>query len=98
MPAFFACASSRANCELSRLSTTAPPGSTPEKISALASAIASMPAKNSRCTGSTVVMTATCGRTIFTSGVISPEWFMPISKIANRTDAGQRANDSGTPQ
>ena len=56
---------SRANCELSRLSTTAPPGSTPAKISALASAIASMPAKNSRCTGSTVVMMATCGRTIF---------------------------------
>ena len=33
-------------------------GSTPSKISALASAIASMPAKNSRCTGSTVVMTS----------------------------------------
>ena len=74
------------------------PGSTPEKISALASAIASMPEKNSRCTGSTVVMIATCGRTIFTNGSISPAWFMPISKIANFADAGQRASVSGTPQ
>ena len=38
------------------------------------------------------------GRTIFTSGSISPAWFMPISKIANRDDAGQRASVSGTPQ
>ena len=45
-----------------------------------------------------VMMIATCGRTIFASGVISPEWFMPISTIANRIDAGQRASDSGTPQ
>ena len=52
------------NCALSRLSTAAPPGSSPAKISALASAIASMPSKNSRCTGSTVVMIATCGRTM----------------------------------
>ena len=83
---------------MSRLSTTAPSGSSPEKISALASAIASMPAKNSRCTGSIVVMMATCGRTIFTSGVISPAWFMPISNTAKRVLAGQRANDNGTPQ
>ena len=60
---------SRAKCELSRLSSAAPPDSIPAKISALASAMASMPAKNSRCTGSTVVMIATCGRTIFVSGV-----------------------------
>ena len=98
MPSFLARRCSRANCELSRLSTTAPPGSSPSKISALASAIASMPAKNSRCTGSTVVMIATCGRTIFTSGSISPAWFMPISNTAKRAVAGQRASDSGTPQ
>ena len=72
MPSFLAFRCKRANCELSRLSTTAPPGSTLPKISALASAIASMPEKNSRCTGSTVVMTATCGRTIFTNCSISP--------------------------
>ena len=69
---------SRSNCALSRLSTTAPSDSRLSKISALASAIASMPAKNSRCTGSTVVMMATCGRTILTSaadfaGVIHPD-------------------------
>ena len=43
--------------------TAAPPGSMPWKISALASAMASTEGKNSRCTGSTVVMIATCGRT-----------------------------------
>ena len=48
--------------------------------------------------GSIVVMMATCGRTIFTSGVISPAWFMPISNTAKRVLAGQRANDNGTPQ
>jgi len=72
MPSFLALRCSLANCELSRFSTTAPPGSSPTKISALASAIASMPAKNSRCTGSTVVMTATCGRIILTRVSISP--------------------------
>ena len=62
----------RANCGFSRFSTAAPPPQGPRKISALASAIASTMAKNSRCTGSTVVITAICGRTIFTSGSISP--------------------------
>ena len=80
------------------LITAAPPGSMPRKISALASAIFSTEPKYSRCTGSTVVTMATCGRTIFTKGVISPAWFMPISKIAYLTSAGQRASDSGTPQ
>ena len=46
-----------------RLSTAAPPGSSPTKISALASAIASSVPKNSRCTGAIVVTIATCGRT-----------------------------------
>ena len=45
-----------------------------------------------------VVMIATCGRTILTNGVISPAWFMPISKIAYCALAGNRASDSGTPQ
>ena len=45
IPAFCAASRSRANCGLSRLSTAAPPGSTPEKISALASAIASIEPK-----------------------------------------------------
>ena len=73
---------SRANCGLSRLITAAPPRSSPRKISALASAIASTEPKNSRCTGSTVVMIATCGRTSRVSGSISPAWFMPISNTA----------------
>ena len=55
------------------------------------------PAKNSRCTGSTVVMTATCGRTIFTSGVISPAWFMPISKIAKRASPGSAPATAARP-
>ena len=78
--------------------TAAPPGSMPEKISALASAMASTEGKNSRCTGSTVVMIATCGRTSLVSGAISPAWFMPISSTAYRALCGQRASDSGTPQ
>ena len=43
-------------------------------------------------------MIATCGRTIFDSGVISPAWFMPISKTPNSVSAGMRARVSGTPQ
>ncbi len=54
------------------LTMATPPGSSPAKISALASAIASTLAKFSRCTGATVVMIATCGRTMRRSGVISP--------------------------
>ena len=58
-----------ANCGLSRLSTAAPPGSRPRKISALASAILASVPKNSRCTGAIVVINATCGRTSRDSGV-----------------------------
>ena len=73
-------------------------GPGPRKISALASAIASMPAKNSRCTGSTVVMTsATCGRIISLSGSISPAWFMPISKIANDRSRAARQRQRHAP-
>ena len=75
-----------------------PPGSRPAKISALASAIAASLANCPRCTGSTLVMTAICGRTIRDSGVISPAWFMPISNTAKRVAAGMRASVSGTPQ
>ena len=39
----------------------APPGTSPSKISALASAIASTERKKPRCTGATVVMMAICG-------------------------------------
>ena len=41
---------------------------------------------------------ATCGRTIFTSGRISPGWFMPISKMPKSQSCGSRASVSGTPQ
>ena len=75
-----------------------PPGSIPSKISALASAMASTEGKNSRCTGSTVVMIAACGRTMAVSGLISPGEFMPISFTANTLSAGMRASVSGTPQ
>jgi hypothetical protein len=51
----------------------------PQKISPLASAMAEIERKNSICTGSTVVITATCGRTMRVRGSISPAWFMPIS-------------------
>ena len=62
--------------------TAAPPGSSPRKISALASAILASEPKNSRCTGAIVVMIATCGRASRDSGSISPAWFMPISSTA----------------
>ena len=55
---------SSGKCGLSRGRTAVPPGTRPWKISALASAISSMDLNCARCTGSTVVMTATCGRTI----------------------------------
>ncbi len=55
-------------------------------------------AKFSRCTASTVVISATCGRASFVSGVISPAWFMPISITANAVFGGMRASVSGTPQ
>ena len=45
-----------------------------------------------------VVISAACGRTMRTSGVISPGWFMPISNTPNRAPAGMRASVSGTPQ
>ncbi|MOA17229.1 hypothetical protein D3C78_1374790 [compost metagenome] len=77
---------------------TEPPSSKPSKISALAAAISSMFLKLPRWAGAIVVMIATCGRTIFTSGRISPEWFMPISNTPNSVSAGMRASVSGTPQ
>ena len=48
-------------------------------------------------TASTLVMMAMSGRTMRVSGVISPAWFMPISKTPNWLDAGMRASVSGTP-
>ena len=60
--------------------------------------MASTDGKYPRCTGSTVVTTATCGRTISASGVISPGWFMPISSTAKALSGGMRASVSGTPQ
>ena len=69
-----------------------------EEISALASAIAATDGKNSRCTGSTVVTIAACGRTMVVSGLISPGEFMPISAMANCASRGMRAKVSGTPQ
>jgi hypothetical protein len=44
------------------------------------------------------VITATWGRTSFTSERISPAWFMPISNTPNDASTGMRASDSGTPQ
>ena len=49
-------------------------------------------------TGSTVVTTATCGRTMPVSGTISPAWFMPISNTPKALSRGMRASVSGTPQ
>ena len=56
-----------------------PPARSPEKISPLASAMAASEAKCSIWTGSTVVISATSGRTWAVSGTISAAWFMPIS-------------------
>ena len=75
-----------------------PPGSSPWKISPLASAIASSLAKNSRCAGAIVVTMATCGRTSRVSAASSPAWFMPISNTPNCVVARHpRQADSGTP-
>ena len=80
-PAVLAAFSRKANCSLSRLSTAWPPGTTPSKISAFAAAISSRSRKLPRWAGAIVVIIATCGRTIPTSGRISLAWFMPISKM-----------------
>ncbi len=97
MPAVCAASRSRANCAMSALITAAPPGSTPEKISAFASAMASSVPKNSRCTGAIVVTIATCGRTSCVSGVISPAWFMPISNTPSRGARHQRKRQRHAP-
>ena len=54
--------------------------------------------KAARCTASTVVISATCGRASRASGAISPGAFMPISMTAKSRSAGIRASVSGTPQ
>ena len=55
--------------------------------------------KCARWTASTVVTIATCGRHHASpADVISPAWFMPISKMPKRASAGMRASVSGTPQ
>ena len=58
---------------------------------------ASPSAKFSMCAGPTVVTATACGRTMRDSGVISPAWFMPISKTARSVSRGMRASVSGTP-
>ena len=75
-----------------------PPGSTPSKISLLASAIAATEGKNSRCAGATVVISATCGRTSRVRARISPAWFIPISNTPKAAPSGKRARLNGTPQ
>ena len=57
-----------------------------------------MSRKAARCTASTVVIIATCGRASRASGAISPGAFMPISTTAKSASAGMRASVSGTPQ
>jgi hypothetical protein len=74
-----------------------PPGSSPSKISALASAIASSVPKYSICAGAIAVTMATCGRTSRVSAASSPAWFMPISNTPKRLSRGIRARLSGTP-
>jgi hypothetical protein len=49
-----------------------PSGSSPSKISALASAIASIDPRCSICAEAIVVISATCGRTSRVSAAISP--------------------------
>ena len=83
---------------MSRFSTATPPGSSPSKIAAFSRAIPSMSPKAARCTASTVVIIATCGRASRASGAISPGAFMPISITAKSQSAGIRASVSGTPQ
>ena len=56
---------------------------------------ASPSAKFSTCTASTLVIATAWGRTMRDRGVISPSWFMPISKIARSVVAGMRARVSG---
>ncbi len=90
-------AASRPYCGESRFSTATPPPSTPSKISALASAIASSDAKNATCAASMLVITATCGRISRVRRAISPAWFIPASNTPNRVPGAIRASDKGTP-
>ncbi len=97
-PTLLASSRSISNQGLSALRMAAPPGSRPEKISALARATPSSPSgKFSVCTGPTVEMATAWGRTIPDRGRISSAWFMPISKMARRVALGMRARVRGTP-
>ncbi len=98
IPRAAAAAARRSKWELSRLSTATPPSTTPLKISALASAMASTLSKWALWTASTAVTTATWGRAMRDSGSISPAWFIPISNTPKETEAGMRARLSGRPQ
>ena len=83
---------------MSRLRTAVPPGSSPSKIAAFSRAMPRTSRKAARCTASTVVISATCGRASRARGAISPGAFMPISMTAKSRSAGIRARVSGTPQ
>ena len=96
-PRALAAAARRSKWGLSRLSTATPPGSMPANTSALASAICSTVSKKALCTASTVVITATWGRTSRDMGSISPGLFIPISKTPKAVSDGMRARLSGRP-
>jgi hypothetical protein len=74
-----------------------PSGSSPSKISALASAIAASEPRFSMCAGAIAVMSATWGLTWRVSAAISPLLFMPISSTAYSASRAMRARLSGTP-
>src|SRR5579884_4026783 len=87
-PAALAAAARRSYWTLSRLMTAAPAGSTPRKISALASAIFSSDPKYSRWTGAIAVITAICGSTSWVTGMIHADLKNRILHL--RRAAGQR--------
>ena len=76
--------------------TAVPPGSSPAKISPLASAMASR-SETARVDGSTVVTMAICGRTIASTVVVAGMVHADLED-ADRVSAGMRASVSGTPQ
>ncbi len=88
----------RGSIGLSAGSTAEPPGSNPSVIADFSAAMASSEPKWPICAASTLVMTATCGRTSFDSGLISPGWLVPISATQKAASGGSRARVSGTPQ
>ena len=81
----------------SRLTTTVPLSSSPSSSSPLAWAMASRLPRPSRCTGRTLVNSATSGRARRLSCASSPGRLIPISATSHSVPGSVPSNASGKP-